>query len=100
METNGERPRLPYRRGRFGPRASRLLARILAVAVGVVVLIGAIAVSIVLFAVTLTGLVVFGIYLWWKTRDLRKQIRSQSRDANVIEGEVIRKTGNEETKKP
>ena len=51
--------------------------------------------SVFLFAVVLTvGVAAWG-YLWWKSRDLRKQMREQQgRDSAaeglVIEGEVIR----------
>lgn len=99
MQTNEERPKPGYRGRRFGSRAPSLLARILAVTAAAVLLIGAVAISIVLFAVTLTGLLVFGLYLWWKTRDLREQIRSGSPGGNVIEGEVIRRGQPDETKR-
>jgi hypothetical protein len=43
-----------------------------------------------LFAVVLTvGAIAFG-YLWWKTRELRKQMRNHSSGGVVIEGEVIK----------
>ncbi len=46
--------------------------------------------SVVLFAVVVTGgLIVWG-YLWWKTRNLRKQMRENPPGGLVIEGEVIR----------
>jgi len=45
--------------------------------------------SVLLFAVVLTaGAVAFG-YLWWKTRELRKQMRKHPQGGAVIEGEVI-----------
>jgi hypothetical protein len=31
-------------------------------------------------------------YLWWKTRDLRRQMRERPPGGRVIEGEVIRDT--------
>lgn len=102
-----EPPQLGYRNG---PRraSSGLLARILTVATGALVLIGAIAISIVVFAVALIVILGVGLYLWWKTRTLRKQMREQMReqpmppppranDDDVIEGEVISK---EETRTP
>ena len=46
--------------------------------------------SVLLFAVILTvGAMAWG-YLWWKTRDLRKQMRQNHPGCVVIEGEVIR----------
>jgi hypothetical protein len=91
MYENGERPQLGYRDGRFGRRGPGLLTKIIAVASGALVLAGAVAISIVVFAFALAGVLLFGIYFWWKTRNLRKQMRAQRRDDDVIEGEVIRK---------
>lgn len=46
--------------------------------------------SVLLFAVILiVGTMAWG-YLWWKTRDLRKQMRQYPVGDGVIEGEVIR----------
>jgi len=64
------------------------------IAVGAVLLVAVFTVSLLVFAIVVTGgLLVLG-YLWWKTRDLRKQIREQMRQRptgeRVIEGEVIR----------
>ena len=93
-------PRLPPplpsgRRRGFSPG---LLTRILTVAAGTVVLIGAVAISFVVFVVVLTALLVFGLYLWWKTRHLRRQLeerlnaqRSGAARGETIEGEVIHK---------
>jgi hypothetical protein len=100
LQNNPERPRLGYRDGRFGVRAPSLLTKVLAVVGGALVLVGAIAVSLVLFAIVLTGVVVFGTYLWWKTRDLRKQLRARADEASIIEGEVIRDPSRDEIRKP
>jgi hypothetical protein len=103
VQENREPPHLEYRNGRAGRRPPGLLTKILAVAGSLVVLAGAIAISLVVFAVALAGVVLFGLYVWWKTRDLRKQLRAQRYgggvvDDNVIEGEVIRK--DEPSRKP
>ncbi len=101
-----EPPQLGYRNG--PRRSSGLLARILTVATGALVLIGAIAISIVVFAFALVVILGVGLYLWWKTRTIRKQMREQVREppmpppssthqGDVIEGEVISK---EETRTP
>ena len=89
-------------------RSSGLLARILTVATGALVLIGAIAVSIVVFAIALVVILGVGIYLWWNTRKVRQHLREQMaaqtqtqpppprfNDDNVIEGEVIKKDESE-----
>ena len=103
MQENREPPQLEYGNGRTGRRPPGLLTKILAVAGSLVVLAGAIAVSLVVFAIALAGVVLFGLYIWWKTRDLRKQLRAQRYgggvvDDSVIEGEVIRK--DEPSRKP
>ena len=84
--------RLDYR----GWRPPGLLARVLAFIGSIIVLIGAVAVSLVLFAVALTVLVAFGAYVWWKTRDFRRALREAAQNADrmegggrIIEGEVI-----------
>jgi predicted membrane protein len=85
-----EYPKLGHRKY-FGLRTQSILTRVLAVIVGGALLVGAVAISFVLFAVALAGILVFGVYVWWKTRDLRRQIKqSLSTRGNVIEGEVIR----------
>jgi uncharacterized protein (DUF58 family) len=87
MQANHEPPKLGHGAGTRGPG---LLSKILAVITGAALLVGAVAVSIVLFAVTLTVLLGIGIYLWWKTRDLRKQMRQPPPEGDVIEGEAVR----------
>jgi len=97
VQEDGERPQLTYRSRRLGRGWQGILARVLAVAGGLLVLAGAVAISLVVFAIAVTALLVFGLYFWWKKRDLIKQMRAQMRrpspydDGNVIEGEVVRK---------
>lgn len=45
--------------------------------------------SVLLFAVVLTVGAMAFVYLWWRTRDLRKQMRMHSPGGEMIEGEVI-----------
>jgi hypothetical protein len=87
--------RLPPPRRRSPPG---LFTRILAIAGGTLLLIGAVAISFVVFVIVLAGLLVFGLYLWWKTRHLRRQLaehlnapRSEPPRGDTIEGEVIHK---------
>ncbi len=48
--------------------------------------------SVLLFSVILTvGTVAWG-YLWWKTREQRKQMLKHPPGGQIIEGEVIRET--------
>jgi predicted membrane protein len=100
VETNRDRPQLDYRDGRPGARGPGLLTKVLAIAGSALVLAATIAISFVVFAIALAAIVVFGIYLWWKTRDLRKQMRAQAHDRSVIEGEVIRESRRDEIRSP
>ncbi len=66
-------------------------------------LVGAVAISFVVFVIVLAALLVIGVYLWWKTRHFRRQLAEQLNAQRVnaqragaprgetIEGEVIRK---------
>ena len=77
----------------FANRRARPMSvwqKIVAAVVGGGVFILALMFSVVLFAVVVTvGLAAWG-YLWWKTRNLRKQMRDNPPDGLVIEGVVIR----------
>lgn len=76
-----DRPRLgPGQRSRPGS-APGLLSRIAGIALGTVVLAASLLVSAVVFAVLLVGAVVGGGYLWWRTRDLRRQVKESMRAA-------------------
>jgi membrane protein implicated in regulation of membrane protease activity len=92
-----------------------LLGRVVGVAAGAVLLIAALMFSVVIFAFALAaGLLVWG-WVWWKTREVRRQMReqmeaqrmeqpyggeAQPNDAapggRIIEGEVIRDEGNDD----
>ena len=61
---------------------------------GIAVLASAFVVSLVFVAIGLTVVLGFGGYLWWKTRELRSQLRARMEEqqqpaGRVIEGEVI-----------
>jgi uncharacterized protein YneF (UPF0154 family) len=64
--------------------------KLLALIAGAGVFVLALMFSVVLFAVVVTvGLVAWGV-LWWKTRQMRRQMRDNPPDGLVIEGEIIR----------
>jgi len=90
-------PQLPPPR-RWRSSSPGILTRILAVAAGTLVLIGAVAISFVVFVIVLTALLVIGLYVWWKTRHFRRQLkeqlnaqRSDTPRGDIIEGEFTRK---------
>lgn len=63
------------------------LGKLLALALGVVLLVLAFMFSIVLLAVAaVAGAALWG-YVWWKTRALRRAMREHSDEGVVIEGE-------------
>jgi Flp pilus assembly protein TadB len=93
------------------------LGKAVALAAGAVVLVAALVFSLVLVAVLLALGVIFGGYVWWRTRALRRQLREQveTRQAHaaaaaaaaapgpearaqgeVIEGEFARMPGGEQ----
>jgi len=105
MEMQDGPPRLTARRVRYrvhGPTS--LLGKVVATIVGAAVLVAAFVFSLVVLAILLTGGLVFGGYLWWRTRDLRKRLREQQQvwaqqaavqpeaPGRVFEGEAIRDT--------
>lgn len=45
--------------------------------------------ALLLLGILIASLIAWG-YLWWKTRDLRKQMRNHPKNEDIIEGEVIR----------
>jgi uncharacterized protein HemX len=60
------------------PGPLSLLAKALAAVIGAALLVVGFAVSLVLLAVILGAGIVIGGLVWWKMRDLRKQIREQA----------------------
>lgn len=86
----------------YSSQKPSLLRKIAAIAVLTVTAVAAVMFSAVLLALLLCVAIVAGIYLWWKTRALRRQMREmqvaeteacamQEDDAGiVIEGEAVR----------
>jgi O-antigen/teichoic acid export membrane protein len=95
MQLDESRARIGYRDSAIS-RAKVFAVKAFVVLGGVLMLASAFVLSVVFVAIGLVVVLAVGGYLWWKTRDLRKQMRervegqSQSRfDGDVIEGEVI-----------
>lgn len=92
---------MQYIEGSSGSRAHGLVMKTLAVVMGGVVLVSAFVLSLVFFAIAAVVIMVGGGYLWWKTRELRKQVRAQMSEnnarrshgapfaGNVIDGVVV-----------
>jgi len=95
MQPDEPRARIGYRDSALS-RAKLFALKALVVVGGAVMLVSAFVLSVVFLAIGLAVVLIVGGYLWWKTRELRRQIRagmqepSQPRfDGDVIEGEVI-----------
>ena len=95
MQLDEPRARIGYR-GSAVSRAKQLALKGLVVLGGTAMLAGAFLLSFVFLAIGLGVVVTVGGYLWWKTRELRSQLRARMQeqsyarfDGDVIEGEVI-----------
>jgi len=79
-------------------RARQIALKTLVVLGGAVTVASAFVVSLVFVAIGMAFTLTIGGYLWWKTRELRKQIREQMQarpqarpqpGGRIIEGELI-----------
>jgi ABC-type bacteriocin/lantibiotic exporter with double-glycine peptidase domain len=86
-------------------KSSSLLSKVVRILITIVLIGLTLMFSVLLFVVILTvGAIVWG-YLWWRTRDLRRQMRAHPPNdvvmkGEVIEGEVIRSEVNRISEKP
>lgn len=90
MGTDEEQRRLTGGEAGSHARSPGLLGKVLTLAAGAVLLVATFMVSLLVFAVLLTGGLLIGGYLWWKTRELRKQMRERPPGGRVIEGQGTR----------
>lgn len=81
-------PRLGHDGG-VAHRAKSFIAKTLAVVAGAAVLAGAFVLSLAFFVFALAAVVVFGGYLWWKTRHLRRQLREQMRQHEAMHADSV-----------
>jgi len=95
MHIDEPRARISYQGGAVS-RAKQFALKGLIVLGGALALAGAFLLSLVFLAIGLAVVLTFGGYLWWKTRELRRQIRARMQEqsqpwatGDVIEGEVI-----------
>jgi hypothetical protein len=92
MPPDDPRARIAYQ-GSAISRAKQVAFKVVVVLGAAVALASAFVLSLAFLAIGLAVVLVFGGYLWWKTRDLRKQMRArmqpQAPSGRIIEGEVI-----------
>jgi hypothetical protein len=95
MQLDEPRARIGYRGGAVS-QAKSLALKALVVVSGALVLASAFVLSLVFLTIGLAVVLTVGGYLWWKTRELRRQMRARMQEqsqpwsnGDVIEGEVI-----------
>ena len=66
-----------------------LLGKMVGVFVGAIALVLAFMFSVVALAVVSVIVLIIVGYLWWKTRDLRRQMREHPPGGRVIDGDAI-----------
>ena len=93
MHYDQERPRRGQPRS-VNSRVMEVMIKVATVTAGVILLVSALVLSVVFVLGAVAVLLVVGGYFWWKTREVRKQMRAQMRppfaQGNVIEGVVVR----------
>jgi hypothetical protein len=95
MQNDEPSARIAYRGGAVS-RVKILALKAFVILGGAVTLAGAFVISVAFLAIGLAVVLSVGGYLWWKTRELRGQMRARMQqqspsrdDRDVIEGEVI-----------
>ena len=93
MHIDEDPARIVYR-GSAISRAKHLALKSLVVLGGALMLASAFVLSVVFLAIGLIVVLAGGGYLWWRTRELRRQMRARMQErpqsaGQVIEGEVI-----------
>jgi Flp pilus assembly protein TadB len=90
MQENDEMYRLDGNGARSQVNASGLLGKVLTFATGAVLLVVGLMFSLLMFALAATAVVLIFGFLWWKTREQRRQMRERPPGGRIIDGEVIR----------
>ena len=93
MHIDEPRARIGYR-GSAVSRAKSVALKAFVAVGGALMLASAFLLSLVFLAIGLGVVLTFGGYLWWQTRELRRQLRAQMQEhpqfaGEIIEGEVI-----------
>lgn len=90
MRDNDGRYRLGRNGARIQVKASSFLAKVLTFATGAVLLVAGLMFSLLVLAIAATAALLILGYLWWKTREQRRQMREHPPGGRLIDGEVIR----------
>jgi hypothetical protein len=89
MQFDEQRPRLEHQ-GSLAARTQGFLLKAATAVATAVVLVGAIAISLVVFAIALAVFLGFGTWLWWKLRQARRHATVRVQQSDVIEGVAFR----------
>lgn len=87
MQGNDERYRL---NGAGAAPVAGRVGKALATAAGIVLVAAGFLLSLLAFAAVATIGLLGALYLWWRTRELRRQMGNHPPGGRVIEGEIIR----------
>ncbi|OUL83212.1 hypothetical protein [Paraburkholderia hospita] len=90
MQFDKQQERLRQNGATMRPGPPSVLAKVLAVVIGAALLVVGFAVSLVMLAVVLGAGIAIGGFVWWKTRDLRKQLREQTMRAQEMHEQQVR----------
>lgn len=90
MQFDKQQERLRQNGPNMRPGQPGLSTKVLAVVIGAALLVVGFAVSLVMLAVLLGVGVAIGGFVWWKTRDLRKQLREQAMRAQHMHEQQVR----------
>ncbi|HWH48424.1 MAG TPA: hypothetical protein VN664_11525 [Burkholderiales bacterium] len=72
--------------------ASSWLGRVLTFGMGVLLLVVGLVFSLLVFALAATAAVLIIGFVWWKTREQRRQMRAAPTGGRIIDGESVRET--------
>ena len=100
MPANDDPSRIPGNGPRFRAPASGFLGKIVTTVASAAVLVMAFMLSLLVFAFVAAIGLMLGGYLWWKTRELRKQMRDRPQGGRIIEGEVVRDSATPDPAQP
>ena len=99
MQTHEEQSTVTESDARYSGNAPSLPVKVLTYAFAAALLVAAFMFSLLVFAILVTGGLLAWGYLWWKTRDLRGQMREEPPGGRVIEGEAIRDESNDKVER-
>jgi hypothetical protein len=93
MHPDEPRPQIGYR-GSAISRAKDVALKVAIVVGGALMLASAFVLSLFFVAIALAVVLIGGGYLWWKTRELRRQLRARMHSqpqpgGEIIEGEAV-----------